>query len=502
MLESAELGHKLKKKEYQQLVPELRAALLQLQIQLDDADFPVLIALEGDDRIGVRQAINAASRWLDPRFLGVESYISTERAQAEDEYPFYWRYWLRMPGRGRMAIMSNAWTARAIQEQVLLEKRDEALLERRVRHIVRFEEELVRDGMLLVKIWLHVPDSELKKQLKKADADPTTRWQLTDQDRTLYAKRDALRSVSEFVIQQTSTGAAPWTIVESSDTRYRDVQVGTLLRDALKARLDRAASEEPPPPAAPAAPAAENGLPTKTLLDTIDLSVSTSEEKYDKHMKHWQSELSRLSRECFDRSISSVLVFQGWDAAGKGGTIRRISSAVDASICRVMSIAAPTDEERAHHYLWRFWRRLPRAGRVRIFDRSWYERVLVERVEGLASEAEWRRAYSEIRDFEEQLCEHGVVLLKFWLHIDPDEQLRRFEDRERTPFKNHKITQDDYRNRERRSEYEAAVNEMIARTQHPNAPWHLIAANDKRHARVEVLKIVCEALERALERSG
>jgi polyphosphate:AMP phosphotransferase len=500
VFDASELGHKLKKKEYQELVPPLRAELVTLQYRLRESGFSVVVALEGDDQIGVRQSLNVANQWLDPRFLGIESYGLTSGLQAEDEYPHYWRYWRQMPPRGRIAIMSNAWTLRAVREQVLRDSRDDALLERRIRHILGFEEELVADGTLVLKLWLHVSKSEAKKRVKLADEDPVTGWQINDLDRRVLKNYDAVREISEYVLRQTSTGEAPWTVIESTDDRFRDVRIATLLRDALRARLEQADA----PPSVPvesdpaAAPSSEQAAPTKTVLDTVDLSASLSDEKYDKQLARWQAELSRLSREAFDHGVSSVLALQGWDAAGKGGAVRRVTAAIDASICRVVPIATPSEEEKSHHYLWRFWRRLPRKGRVRIFDRSWYERVLVERVEGFASEAEWRRAYHEIRDFEEQLCEHGVVVLKFWLHIDPDEQLRRFQDREKTPFKQFKITEDDYRNRERRADYEVAVNEMVARTDHPHARWHLIAANDKRHARVEVLKIFCKALEKAL----
>jgi polyphosphate:AMP phosphotransferase len=499
MFETAELGHKLKKKEYQDLVPQLREDLVSLQNQLRDADFSVLIVLEGNDRGGIRQSLNVVNQWLDPRFLGVESYEIRHKNQAEDEYPHYWRYWLRIPPRGRITIMSNAWPTRVVREQVLLEKSDEGLLERRLRHVRRFEEALVADGTLLLKLWLHVPKAELKKRVKQADEDPVTGWRVSEADRRVFGAYDEVREVSERFLRQTSSGQAPWTVIESTDSRYRDVRIATVVRDAVSARLERSAEQKAAAETRwESVPVIEGLGETKTILDTVDLSATTSEEKYDKQLERWQSELSRLSRAAFDAHVSSVLVFQGWDAAGKGGTIRRVTAAIDASICRVVPIAAPSDEEKARHYLWRFWRRLPRSGRVRIFDRSWYERVLVERVEGFATEAEWRRAYQEIRDFEEQLCEHGMVMLKFWLHVDADEQLRRFQEREETPFKKFKITEEDYRNRERRADYELAVNEMVARTDHPQAPWHLIPANDKHYARVEVLKIFCKALEKKL----
>ena len=193
-----------------------------------------------------------------------------------------------------------------------------------------------------------------------------------------------------------------------------------------------------------------------------------------------------------------ILALEGWDAAGKGGAIRRVTHALDARMYRVIPIAAPTDEERAHHYLWRFWRHLPRLGRITIYDRTWYGRVLVERAEGFASEAEWMRAYKEINEFEEQLTEHGIVLVKYWLHISADEQLERFKERETAPWKQYKITPEDYRNREKMNLYEQAASDMIARTSTEFSPWTLVEANDKRYARIKVLRTLCDRLDAAL----
>jgi polyphosphate kinase 2 (PPK2 family) len=194
-----------------------------------------------------------------------------------------------------------------------------------------------------------------------------------------------------------------------------------------------------------------------------------------------------------------VWVFEGWDAAGKGGAIRRLTSAIDARDYRVIPVSKPTDEEKSQHYLWRFWRHVPRAGRVTIYDRSWYGRVLVERLEGFCRVDEWRRAYGELNDFEMQLAAHGIIVLKFWLQMSKEEQLRRFRHREETDYKRHKINAEDWRNRRKWREYEIAVGDMLALTQHASAPWHLVAADNKRHARLEILKISCQQIAAALE---
>ena len=271
-----------------------------------------------------------------------------------------------------------------------------------------------------------------------------------------------------------------------------------LLLGALRSARDEArrrAAVEP-------APASSEAKAGKSALDRVDLSQRLDKSEYEPRLEAAQHALFDLGRAARERAISSVLVFEGWDAAGKGGAIRRLAHAFDPRALRVVPIAAPTSEERAHPWLWRFWRHLPRAGRVLVFDRSWYGRVLVERVEGFAQEEDWRRAYEEIVDFERCLVEHGCALVKFWLHIDPDEQLRRFEERERTPHKRHKITPEDYRNRERWSDYERAVDEMLLRTSTAEAPWTVVGANDKRWARVRVLESVRDALEQRLGASS
>jgi polyphosphate kinase 2 (PPK2 family) len=206
-----------------------------------------------------------------------------------------------------------------------------------------------------------------------------------------------------------------------------------------------------------------------------------------------------LQRRAGKRGVSTILVFEGWDAAGKGGAIRRVTGSLDARDYQVIPIAAPNDEERAHHYLWRFWRHLSRAGRLTIFDRSWYGRVLVERVEGFATEAEYMRGYGEIDHFEEQLVTDGILLLKFWIHISKAEQLKRFRDRSRTSYKQWKITDEDWRNRKRWDDYTVAVNDMVARTSTKIAPWTLVEGNDKNFARIKVLRTLADRLDDRLK---
>ncbi len=363
--------------------------------------------------------------------------------------------------------------------------------------------------MRILKFWFHLPKKERAHRLKKARKDPARRLHASEADWAIFKDDDAVMPIAERYLRKTSTAEAPWEIVEATDSRHRNLAVA---RRVLSALTEGAASERgsPAPPTEPIAPpshrpggerlagcqrvrrARRPGPLDHPALRDLPEAGSTDSRTGSAGSRDGRS----------GRRVSSVVVFEGWDAAGKGGAIRRLTGAMDAADYRVVSIAAPTDEEKAHHYLWRFWRQLPRAGRMLIFDRSWYGRVLVERVEGFAREDEWRRAYAEINDFEEQLVEHGIPVFKFWLHIDPDEQLRRLEARAHTPYKKYKLTDEDYRNREKWPAYTVAVNEMVARTSTEIAPWHLVPANDKRHARVAVLEAVCDGLKRAVKKSS
>ncbi len=349
---------------------------------------------------------------------------------------------------------------------------------------------LANNGILLIKFWFHQSKEDFKHRLKKAKKHPETAWRIDEAEWKVYEQYDEFFSLSERYIRLTSSGVTPWTLVETANTRYRNQVVMQTLTKALQTRLVEASSQyREQPPMVYVSPS------DRSLLSTLPMTSETDWKSYRKELKSDQAQLKTLTREARKLGVSTVLVFEGWDAAGKGGVIRRLTQAIDAQDYRVVPIGAPTEEEKAHHYLWRFWQHIPRNGHVVIFDRSWYGRVLVERVEGLATRSEWQWAYSEINDFEEQLYEHGILVLKFWLHIDADEQLRRFKTREQTPYKKYKITEEDYRNRDRWKDYEIAVTDMVSRTSTEFARWHLVPANDKRQARIAVIKTFCEALQ-------
>ncbi len=488
MFEAAELGETVSREVFDAELPELRVDLINAQYDLRAADFPALIVLVGDDRPGVSEVVNRLNAWMDARYL--RTHVFGSLREEERERPRDWRYWRALPGRGELALFTGAFALETIGER-LQGTIDEAEFDRRLRHMARFERALLDDGTLVLKFWIHLPKKEFRKRVKKARKQDDG-GRLDEADHLIFDAYDELLPLAEQVLRKTENGA-PWQIVEGSDARHRDLTVAKAIRTALVQRL-----AGPPRPAAAAPPLT---LSESSVLDTVDLGAHLERAEYRERRDALQSRLRRLTLAARESGLSSVLVFEGWDAAGKGGVIRRITQAMDVQDYRIVPVAAPDEQARAHHYLWRFWRELPRAGRMLIFDRSWYGRVLVERVEALVGEEVWQRAYAEIDDFEEQIVERGIPLFKFWLHIDRDEQLRRFRARESTPYKKYKITDEDYRNRARWDAYRAAVTDMVLRTSTELAPWHLVPANDKRFARVEVLRTVCDGLAARLERA-
>jgi polyphosphate:AMP phosphotransferase len=494
---SAEIGHELSKEEYERLLDPLRVDLLNAQFDLRSADFSAVVLVAGDDRPGCVDLLHALYEWMDARYIDTHVLFGgnwTEEARAR---PAPWRYWRRIPPKGRIGLFLGAWATHVAG--LAMQKGAGALaLDRGIEHIERFERALADDGTLVLKFWLHLPREVLEKRMKKARKNPDEHPHVEERDWELLQSYDEGLRVVERIVRRTNSAAAPWRIVESTDHRYRNLSVAQLILEGLTTRLTRA-----PQQAGSAAPPIDAGpLDGQLVLDGVDLTRSLDKQRYEEEIDRLQAELNRLFREARDREVACVMVFEGWDAAGKGGTIRRIARALPIGYYRVIPTAAPSEEELSRHYLWRFWRDVPPDGHSVIFDRSWYGRVLVERVEKFASEAEWRRAYTEINDFEENLLEHGIPVLKFWLHIDADEQMRRFEARARTPFKKYKLTPDDLRNREKWGRYARAVHDMVVQTSTAAAPWHLVPANDKRFARVEVLRTVCDRMQERMDQLG
>jgi AMP-polyphosphate phosphotransferase len=490
MFEFAELGNKISRQEFDEREPELHAGLLAVQRKLRDANFSVVVIVSGVEGAGKGSVVSLLHKWMDPRGLTTAAFW--DETDEERQRPRYWRFWRAMPPKGEIGIMFGSWYTQPIVDYALKHAKrsefDQAL--ERVRH---FEDTLVDDGTLIIKLWFHLSKKAQQKHLakeakgKNIAVSPFTK---------AYARSyDRFALVSERALRKTDVRHAPWHIIDASNARYRDMKTGEIVLERVTQRMSEGviASGRKGVSAASLHKADE-----PAVLSTVPLDLKFDEIRYKTRLKKYQRELYQLAWKAHQRHIDTVAVFEGWDAAGKGGIIRRVTQALDARLYRVISIAAPTDEEKAQHYLWRFWRHIPRDGYHTFYDRSWYGRVLVERVEGFAQPQEWQRAYQEINSFEEQLVEHGTLVLKFWIHIDPDEQLRRFRERETVEWKRHKITDEDWRNRERWADYELAVSDMMSRTSTEIAPWSLIPGNDKRYARIEVIKTFVERLEQAL----
>jgi polyphosphate:AMP phosphotransferase len=504
MFEAAELGRAVPRAEYKARVPQLRMELVEMQRRLTSARFPVIIVFAGVDGAGKGETVNLLTTWMDPRWIVTHAY--GQSSDDETERPEYWRYWRDLPPRGRIGMFLSSWYSHPVLDRVHQHSRS-AEFDEQLDRILGFERTLTDDGALILKFWMHLSKSAQKARLRALAREPLTRWRVTKQQWEHWRLYDRFIAAAERTLQRTSTAAAPWMIVEGVDDAYRSLTVATTIKELVTKALDDRQAGSPAAPAssrrrarAAAADAPRSGRAPglATILSTLDMSQEIGKKAFATELERQQGRLNLLERRAQENGISTILVFEGWDAAGKGGAIRRLTGALDARTYEVIPVAAPTDEERAHHYLWRFWRRLSRAGRVTIFDRSWYGRVLVERVEGFASEHEWRRAYSEINAFEEQLVEHGIVLVKYWIHITKDEQMRRFRERARAPYKQWKLTEEDWRNRDKWADYERAVTEMVERTSTRLAPWTLVEGNNKYFARLKVLKTAIRSIKRAL----
>lgn len=493
MFESAELGHKIDKDVYDKEVPALREALLEAQFNLAKAaNFQVIILVGGMDGAGRGETVNLLNEWMDPRYI--QTHGMGEPSDEELDRPMMWRFWRELPPKGRIGVFLGSWYTWPILNRVSGIS-STADLDQSLERAKRLEKMLHADGAVIIKFWLHLSKEKQEKRLNTLEKNPATKWRVTDRDWKHFKAYDKFQTVHESVIRHTSTAEAPWIIIEGEDPCYRSLTVGKLILETLRNRLEQASTPVTKVNAPPLLPSLDN----MHILKALDLTKSIEKKKFKQDLEKYQGRLNSLTRDPRFKDMTVVIVFEGNDAAGKGGSIRRITGALDARYYQVIPIAAPSEEERAQPYLWRFWRHVPRKGRVTIFDRSWYGRVLVERVEGFCSENDWMRAYSEINDFEAQLVRNKIVVVKFWLTISKEEQLRRFEDRQETGYKRFKITEEDWRNREKWDEYEQAICDMVDRTSTQIAPWTLVEANDKNYARIKILKTLCKQVEKMLD---
>ncbi|MFD2641215.1 polyphosphate:AMP phosphotransferase [Pseudomonas japonica] len=494
MFESAEIGHSIDKETYEAEVPALREALLEAQFELkQQARFPVIVLINGIEGAGKGETVKLLSEWMDPRLIEVRTF--DQQSDEELAHPPAWRYWRALPAKGRMGVFFGNWYSQMLQGRVHGRFKD-AVLDQAISGAERLEQMLCDEGALIFKFWFHLSKKQMKARLKTLKKDPVHRWRISPLDWEQSQTYDRFVRFGERVLRRTSRDYAPWHVIEGADPYYRSLAVGKILLEGLQNALKAEGNIKAPTPIAPLG----ESIDKLSLLEALDLSVHLDKQDYEKQLLREQARLAGLLRDKRMKQHALVAVFEGNDAAGKGGAIRRVAAALDPRQYRIVPIAAPTEEERAQPYLWRFWRHIPGRGTFTIFDRSWYGRVLVERVEGFCSPADWMRAYGEINDFEEQLSNAGVVVVKFWLAIDQQTQLERFQEREEIPFKRFKITEEDWRNRDKWDLYARAVGDMVDRTSTEIAPWTLVEANDKRWARIKVLRTINEALEAAFSK--
>lgn len=510
MLEKVDLTKQMSKEEYKAKMPMLEARLGELQRQCKSMKIPVMIVFEGFGAAGKGVQIGKLIQSLDPR--GFQVFAIKGETEEERMHPFMWRFWTKTPERGRIAIFDGSWYRRVLIER--FEKRTKnSELNEAYRSICSFEKQLADDGNVIIKLLLDIDKKEQKKRFKKLKENKETAWRVTQGDLERNAAYDEYQAMMEEMLHRTDTDFAPWTIVEATDRRFATVKIYTAVIKAMAAQIEKVQKEKAREMAAKALEEMKEDIQAssvakeaedhandlqESILAKADLTLSYTKEEYQKKLKKLQKKMELLHGELYRKRIPVVLGFEGWDAGGKGGAIKRLTEKMDSRGFVVNPTASPNDIEKAHHYLWRFWRAMPKDGHVAIFDRTWYGRVMVERIEGFCTKQEWQRAYKEINDMEKDLADSGAIVLKFWMQIDKDEQERRFKARQENPEKQWKITDEDWRNREKWDQYEDAVNEMLLRTSTEYAPWIVVEGNNKYYARVKVLETVVDAIERRL----
>lgn len=491
MFEYAESDPSISRAQAKKTIEQLRTRLLNAQYQLlENKDRALLVLVGGIDGAGKGDTINLLNDWMDARYIHTMAFAPP--TQDEQAYPPMYRFWRALPSRGEMGIVFGSGYAPLLREAAKKEP-DADLLERMVLAARRYEADLVANGVQVIKLWFHLSRKAQRARIKELLANPSTAWKVSAQDQDVHKQFKRVRQAAQRVIQATDAAHSPWIIIPAANEDLRNIHTGQAVLAALQKKRVRVPLLHDPAV-----------LPTlkrqHNPLTELDYTAELSKDDYDTELLHWQNRLAQLVRnERFLKNHALMIVFEGSDAAGKGGAIRRVTQAVDARQYEIMPVAAPKRFELDRPYLWRFWRHVPRLGHLTIFDRSWYGRVLVERVEKLVAPATWKRAFAEINGFEQQLTSHGIIVVKFWLAITPEEQLKRFKERQTHPFKRYKLTDEDWRNRKHWRAYDVAAADMVVHTSTTEAPWHLVSANDKRHARVEVIKHLVKRIEQAID---
>lgn len=505
VLEKIDLSKQMEKKEYESLLKELGPKLSYLQRQCKELQIPVMVVFEGWKASGKGIFINNVIEPMDPR--GFNVFTTENPIEVDKRYPFLWRYFTNIPAKGRITFFDQSWYKR-----VMYDRLDQITSSKELQYafdeIINFEQLLTADGIIIIKFFLHISKEEQTKRFDELVSKEETAWRVTSKDWERNEKYEEYLTIFDEMLAKTDREYAPWYIIESNDISYATAKIMTTMVNCLgkacnekinevrkQTKLQEKGKKKEKRENIPLVDRKLGERFLNGVLNGVDLNKDIEKSEYKERLKDLQERLGLLHADIHRRKIPVILVFEGWDAAGKGGTIKRLTKPLDPRGYEVIPIAAPNDIERAHHYLWRFWSQFPIAGHMAIFDRSWYGRVMVERIEGFCSEEEWKRAYSEINHMEENLSNEGYLIIKFWLHIDKEEQGKRFKERQENPDKQWKITEEDWRNREKWDKYEKAVDEMIVRTSTAYAPWVVVEANSKKYARIKVLETVVDGIE-------
>ena len=473
------------KEELKKRIKEAGEKLYQQQMKLKEHKLPVLVLFEGWGASGKGTTIGRVIKYIDPRFFKV----ATMSKPTEDELrrPFLYRYFNQIPEAGKFTFLDSGWMEQTCKDCLNgLEEEDYA---KRIDSIKHFERQLTDNGYLVLKFFMQIDKKEQTRRIEKLNKEQDTKWRVDAFDKWQNEHYKHCQKVFDRYLTDTNTSIAPWYIIDAKDRNFVELQVLEIMVNNIEVALQNSTHS---------APLLPNIFPLEKMpkLSEIELTDKVIEdEEYKKELKHLQKKLGELHNRLYRKRVPVIITYEGWDAAGKGGNIKRITEALDPHGFEVHPIASPEPHEKARHYLWRFWTNMPKAGHFTIFDRSWYGRVMVERIEGFCSGEEWRRAYTEINNMEESWTNSGCIVLKFWMHIDKDEQERRFKERQENPDKQWKITEEDWRNRAKWDQYEVAVDEMLVRTSTTYAPWIIVEANSKYYARIKVLKTVVGAIE-------
>lgn len=508
MLDQIDLTKKMEKDEYKARMENMMPRLSRLQRECKELGIPVMIVFEGFGAAGKGVQISKLISALDPRGFCV--YAINGESKDEQLRPFLWRFWTKTPEKGRIAIFDRSWYRR-----VLVDRFDGVTTSKELSYayeeINSFERQLTDGGYVIIKLFLAIDKKEQKKRFKKLMESKSSAWRVTEADLKRNKEYDEYKKMNDEMLQRTDTDYAPWHIIEATDREFATAKIYSAVIAAMEQKIQEvkqkkeAKAKEDVPKKQDTTDKAiektngEDAVLRTSSLNSVDLSLSYTKDEYKEKLEKLQNRIQELHGELYQKRIPVILGFEGWDAGGKGGAIKRLTEKMDPRGYQVNPTASPNDIERAHHYLWRFWNNVPKKGHIAIFDRTWYGRVMVERIEGFCTKDEWSRAYKEINDMEANWVHSGAVVLKFWLQIDKDEQARRFKERMENPEKQWKITDEDWRNREKWDQYEQAVDDMLVHTSTTYAPWIIVEGNSKYYARIKVLQSVVDAIEKRLK---